>query len=108
MMGKAINSIDIPVIKGSSGIVLMAGEESKRRPISACIRCAKCVSACPQGLEPYLLMSLAERSMFDKLEKANVTDCMECGSCSYTCPANRPLLDYIRLGKASVIKIIRS
>lgn len=108
MMGKAMNSIHIPVIKGSSGILLLPDEESRRKPIQTCIRCAKCVSACPQGLEPYLLMSLAERSMFDKLEKANVTDCMECGSCSYTCPANRPLLDYIRLGKTSVIKIIRS
>jgi Na+-translocating ferredoxin:NAD+ oxidoreductase subunit C len=108
MMGRAINSVDIPVIKGSSGILLMPEDESGRKPAGPCIRCGKCVSVCPQGLEPYLLMAMAERSIFDKLEKANVTDCMECGSCSFTCPSNRPILDYIRFGKTSVIKIIRS
>ncbi len=108
MMGKAINSVDIPVIKGSSGILLMTEEDAIRRPVYACIRCGKCIAACPQGLEPYLLMTLAERSMFERLEKSGVTDCMECGSCSYTCPANRPILDYIRFGKTSVLKIIRS
>lgn len=108
MMGKAINSVDIPVIKGSSGILLMTEEDAIRKPVYACIRCGKCIAACPQGLEPYLLMTLAERSMFERLEKSGVTDCMECGSCSYTCPANRPILDYIRFGKTSVLKIIRS
>jgi electron transport complex protein RnfC len=59
------------------------------------------------GLEPYLLMTLTEKSLFEKAEKEKITDCMECGSCSYVCPAGRPLLDYIRLGKSSVMKIIR-
>jgi electron transport complex protein RnfC len=59
------------------------------------------------GLEPYLLMSVTEREMFERAEKDKITDCMECGSCSYVCPAGRPLLDYIRLGKSSVQKIIR-
>lgn len=108
MMGKAINNVDIPVIKGSSGILLIQEDEAARKPANACIRCGKCIAACPQGLEPYLLMALAERSIFDRLEKSGITDCMECGSCSYTCPANRPILDYIRFGKTSVIKIIRS
>lgn len=108
MMGKAVNSQEIPIVKGSSGVLLIREEESKRGNVNACIRCGKCVSVCPMGLEPYLLMQLAERSIFDRLENGHVTDCIECGSCSYTCPADRPLLDYIRFGKSSVIKIIRS
>ena len=60
------------------------------------------------GLEPYLLMPLSQKNLFDRLEEEKVMDCMECGSCSFTCPADRPLLDYIRLGKAQVGKIIRS
>jgi electron transport complex protein RnfC len=60
------------------------------------------------GLEPYLLMTQAEKGMFDELEENCVMDCIECGSCSYTCPSARPLLDYIRLGKAEVGKRMRS
>jgi len=60
------------------------------------------------GLEPYLLMPLSDQKNYDRLEVERVMDCMECGSCSYICPANRPLLDYIRLGKLQVAKIIRS
>jgi len=59
------------------------------------------------NLEPYLLMTLAEKNLFERMEDEMVTDCMECGSCSYTCPAYRPLLDYIRLGKTTVLKMIR-
>jgi electron transport complex protein RnfC len=108
MMGKAIGDVAIPVIKGSSGILLMPDTESKRREIQSCIRCARCIRVCPMGLEPYLLMSLSQKSMFDKLEENKVLDCIECGSCSYICPADRPLLDYIRLGKANVNKINRT
>jgi electron transport complex protein RnfC len=108
MMGKAVGDITIPVIKGSSGILLMPDNESKRGKILPCIRCAKCISVCPMGLEPYLLMPLSQKGISDRLEENKVLDCIECGSCSYICPANRPLLDYIRLGKANVSKIIRT
>jgi electron transport complex protein RnfC len=108
MMGKAIASLEIPVVKGSSGILLLPEAESVRGKIEPCIRCSKCVSVCPMGLEPYLLMPLSQKGMFERLEEEKVMDCMECGSCSYACPADRPLLDYIRLGKAQVGKIIRS
>ncbi len=107
MMGKAINTLDIPVSKGTSGIILFAEEEAKRKEINPCIRCGKCIAACALGLEPYLLMTLSEKSMFDRAESERIMDCMECGSCSYICPAQRPLLDYIRLGKANVGRIIR-
>jgi len=107
MMGKALNSPDVPVVKGTSGIIVFPKSESTRPKAGPCIRCSKCISACAMGLEPYLLMVLGEKSMYDKAEKERVTDCMECGSCSYVCPAGRPLLDYIRLGKSRVNKMIR-
>lgn len=108
MMGKALNSLDIPLVKGTSGILLMPENDSHRKPVINCIRCGKCISVCPMGLEPYLLMGLSEKEIYDRLELEKVMDCMECGSCSFTCPSNRPLLDYIRLGKNIVAKRIRS
>jgi electron transport complex protein RnfC len=108
MMGRALPKTDLPIIKGSSGILIMPNEESKRKEMQPCIRCAKCVSACCVGLQPYLLMSLTEKKMEERLEHESVTDCLECGSCSFICPSNRPILDYIRLGKSIVIKNIRS
>ena len=108
MMGKALISPEVPVTKGSSGVLLMTKEESVRKPVYDCIRCAKCVSVCPMGLNPTLLMNATEFTEWDLAEKNYITDCIECGSCSYTCPANRPLLDQIRLGKGKVMGIIRS
>ena len=107
MMGKAVSSLDIPVTKGTSGIILFGDEEASRKEINPCIRCAKCISACAMGLEPFLLMTLSEKKLYERAEKERIMDCMECGSCSYICPANRPLLDYIRLGKSNVGRIIR-
>ncbi len=108
LMGKTLVSSDVPIVKGSSGILIISKQECGRKSIEPCVRCAKCVSACPMGLEPYLLMPLSEQKNYDRLEVEHVMDCMECGSCSYICPANRPLLDFIRLGKLQVGKIIRS
>ncbi|MFN8208381.1 MAG: electron transport complex subunit RsxC [Bacteroidales bacterium] len=108
MMGKALATPEVPVTKGSSGILVLPEEVTRRKPVEPCIRCAKCVSVCPMGLEPYLLMPLSERTQFERMEKERVMDCIECGSCSFICPANRPLLDHIRYGKANVNKLIRS
>lgn len=108
MMGKAIASIDIPVTKGSSGILIIPTLTSRRQRMKDCIRCAKCVSVCPMGLNPTYLMNVTEHQLWDKAEADKITDCIECGSCSYTCPADRPLLDYIRLGKGNVMKIVRA
>lgn len=107
MMGKALNSLEIPVAKGTSGILLIPNEEAKRGRMKVCIRCSKCVDVCPMGLEPYLLMTLTQKEIFDRLETDKVLDCIECGSCSFTCPSDRPLLDYIRLGKKTVASLIR-
>jgi electron transport complex protein RnfC len=108
MMGKALVSMEIPVTKGSSGILVLPAKDSIRKPMRDCIRCAKCVSACPMGLNPSLLMNVTMFGKWDMAEKDLITDCIECGSCSYTCPANRPLLDYIRSGKSKVAGIIRT
>jgi len=108
MMGKALSSTDVPVVKGTSGILLIDRSEARRKEVLPCIRCTKCVKVCPMGLEPYLLMSLAEKALFERMETEKVLDCIECGSCSFTCPSSRPLLDYIRLGKGEVGKLIRA
>ncbi|HJD53350.1 MAG TPA: SLBB domain-containing protein, partial [Candidatus Avibacteroides avistercoris] len=108
MMGKALPSLDIPVCKGTSGIVVMSGDEARRTDPEPCIRCAKCVSVCPMGLEPYLLATASSMSCWDKVEDEDIMTCVECGSCQYTCPSHRPLLDYIRNGKRHVGNIIKS
>jgi len=108
MMGKALNSLEVPVIKGTSGLTLLPESESTRKEINNCIRCTKCVTVCPMGLEPYLLMSMSEREMFEYMDDEKTMDCIECGSCSYICPSHRPLLDYIRLGKVEINKLRRA
>lgn len=108
MMGKAVTNTEIPVTKGTSGILMMPETEAKRGEIMPCIRCSRCVSVCPMGLEPFLLMTVSEKQIWERAESERIMDCIECGSCSYTCPANRPLLDYIRLGKGKVGTIMRN
>lgn len=108
MMGKALNTIEVPVTKGTSGILIFTKNEAARSEIQNCIRCSKCVSVCPMGLEPYLLMQMSEKAMWDGVENEKAMDCIECGSCSFKCPSARPLLDYIRLGKSTVSQIIRA
>lgn len=108
MMGKAVANTEVPVTKGTSGVLIMPEKEAKRDEAMPCIRCSRCVSVCPMGLEPFLLMTVSEKQLWDRAEYEHIMDCIECGSCSYTCPANRPLLDYVRLGKGKVSVIIRS
>ena len=108
MMGRALSNIAMPVMKGCSGITIMVGENAKRGVESPCIKCAKCVEACPMGLEPYLLSKQARKKAWDAMEANDITSCIECGCCQFTCPANIPLLDYVRLGKQTVMGIIRA
>ncbi len=108
MMGKALATLDVPVVKGTSGILLMREEASHRAGEKPCIRCAKCTQVCPMGLEPFLLSRLARIGRFETAEQENVMDCIECGSCQYTCPASIPLLDFLRLGKNKVGAMIRA
>ena len=108
MMGRAMVNLASPVTKGCSGITILSGAEASRDVATACIKCAKCVSACPMALEPYYLSKLSRKGAWDVVEAHNITDCIECGSCQYTCPASLPLLDYIRLGKQTVMGRIRA
>ena len=108
MMGKALTSVEVPVCKGTNSVTVISDEEAVRKDPQPCIRCAKCVSACPMGLEPYLLAKLSEVKNWERSEKEDIVNCIECGSCQFTCPAHRPLLDNIRLGKSTVMGIIRS
>lgn len=107
MMGKAVANISAASVKSTSSLLMLTDEQTKRRPEGECIRCAKCVAACPMGLEPYLLNKLSRAGRYDDLEHEKVYDCIECGCCMFTCPANIPLLDYIRTSKAEVMKIMR-
>lgn len=108
MMGKAISCLEAAIVKSSSSILVLSGAETRRQEESNCIRCGKCIEACPMGLEPYLLNKLARVRNMEQLEAEKIYDCIECGSCMFTCPANIPLLDYIRIAKADVMRIMRS
>lgn len=107
MMGKALQSTEMYVTKGTSGIILFPDNLANRAELYNCIRCSRCANACPMGLEPYLLALQSENSDWDSAEKDKLMDCIECGSCQFICPSARPLLDNLRLGKNKVGNIIR-
>lgn len=108
MMGRCIVDITAPLIKGCSGITVLSGKEATRGQELSCIKCGKCVEACPMGLEPYLLAKLGKMQKWDIAEEHNGADCIECGCCTYTCPSYLPLLDYIRLAKQAVAANMRA
>ena len=108
MMGKAVISLDVPVTKGTNSITVLTDADAHRKKAEPCIRCAKCVEACPMGLEPYLLATLSVMKEYERLEAEEVTSCIACGSCQFTCPSHRPILDNIIGGKAAVMGIIRA
>ena len=108
MMGKALTSVEVPICKGTNSVTIISGDEARRKEPQPCIRCAKCVGACPMGLEPYLLAKISEVKNWERAEQEDIVSCIECGSCQFTCPAHRPLLDNIRQGKSTVMGIIRS
>lgn len=108
MMGKAMTNPEVPIIKGSSGILIMPGKLSCRKHPQPCIRCSKCTTVCPMGLEPFLLAKLSKLERYEDTEKEQIMDCIECGSCQYTCPSSLPLLDYLRLGKFRTGQMIRN
>jgi electron transport complex protein RnfC len=103
MMGLAQFTDQVPVIKTTSGILLMPPEDVIEHNPQPCIKCASCVDVCPVGLLPIKLASFAEKEMWDEAEEYGILDCIECGSCSFICPAKRPLLERIRVAKGEVI-----
>lgn len=108
MMGRSLMTTDVPICKGTNAVTILSDDDAKRKPVQPCIRCAKCVSVCPMGLEPYLLAKLSAHKLYDSAEYEDITSCISCGSCQFTCPSHRPLLDNISLGKAAVMGIIRA
>ena len=102
MMGKAVVNLDAPTVKGNSSVLVMDEAEARRNPETACIRCGKCMNACPMGLEPYLFSALVKNNRIEEAKEHNILDCIECGCCFFSCPANKPLTDEIRLGKNKV------
>ena len=108
MMGKALTSTEVPICKGTNSVTILSGDDARRKEPQPCIRCAKCVGVCPMGLEPYLLAKLSAFKNWEKAEQEDIVSCIECGSCQFTCPAHRPLLDNIRQGKSTVMGIIRA
>ena len=96
-------------MKGSNAITVLTGDDNTlRMQPRPCVRCAKCVDVCPMGLEPYLLATTSALGDWERAEREYITSCIECGSCQYTCPSARPLLDNIRKGKATVMGIIKA
>jgi len=108
MMGKALTSTEVPICKGTNSVTILSGDDARRKEPQPCIRCAKCVGVCPMGLEPYLLAKLSAFKNWERAEHEDIVSCIECGSCQFTCPAHRPLLDNIRQGKQTIMGIIRN
>ncbi|HQQ15049.1 MAG TPA: electron transport complex subunit RsxC [Deltaproteobacteria bacterium] len=100
MMGIAQFTQEIPIMKGTSGVLVLREEDTNITLYSACISCGRCVEACPMGLIPSVLSKLGEKGMWEKAVENNLLDCVECGSCTYVCPANRPIVHFVKHLKA--------
>lgn len=100
MMGFAQYTMDIPITKGTSGILFLSKDDLQEAEESVCIRCARCIESCPMGLAPTTLMNLVKTERFQEAKEMGVIHCYECGSCAYECPAKIPLVDYMKFGKA--------
>ena len=99
MMGRPIASLDVPILKGCSGVLVFTEKETARRKEYPCISCGRCLEACPYFLNPSRLARLARARLFDEMKPLNVFDCVECGSCTFACPSNIPIVQLIRTAK---------
>ena len=99
MMGQPLPTLDVPVVKGTSGILALTGEEINDNPATACIRCGACVTICPCGLSPVEMAAFIRKDNLDGAAKLGVMDCFSCGSCSWVCPSHIPLVHYFNYAK---------
>lgn len=99
MMGQPLPSAEVPVVKGTSGILALTAEEINDHPTSACIRCGSCVTICPAGLSPVEMASFIRKDNMEVAAKLGVMDCISCGSCSWVCPSHIPLVHYFNYAK---------
>lgn len=102
MMGQSVPSLDIPVVKGTSGVLALTAEEVHSPDPMACMRCGSCISVCAKELTPVKLLQFVMNGEWDKAEEWGLRTCMECGSCAYVCPSNIPLVQWFRSGKATL------
>lgn len=102
MMGQVMPNFDIPVIKGASGIIALDKHEVRSQVPDPCIRCARCVEACPMGLVPLEMASHSKKDDFDGALNYGLDDCILCGSCAYVCPSHIPLVQYFRYARAEL------
>lgn len=102
MMGIAIPNQNVPVIKGTSGILALGEKAARLDQESPCVRCAKCLYVCPMNLQPNLLDKMSRNNDFEALEKLHITDCLECGSCAYVCPSKRRQVQQIKIAKVKM------
>jgi len=102
MMGLAQGNLEAPVIKGTTGVVVLARHETRAEKVYPCIHCGRCLDACPVFLNPSLLGDLARVLRYDEMAEAHLADCMLCGSCAYVCPSNIPLSQLFQASKAAL------
>jgi electron transport complex protein RnfC len=105
MMGMAQFTDEVPIIKGTSGILAFTDREYRETSESSCIRCGRCVSACPMNLNPTFLARLSRLGIFDHPEGMDSLDCIECGCCAFECPAGIPLVHYLKRAKARIMEL---
>lgn len=104
MMGMSQHSLDVPVIKGTSGILILPKPEVSTKSYGPCIRCARCIDACPMMLQPSLIGLFIEKGHYEDARDYNLMDCFECGSCTFVCPANRPMVQWVKRAKRELAK----
>jgi electron transport complex protein RnfC len=104
MMGMSQYTLDVPVIKGTSGILVLPKAEVSTKSYGPCIRCARCIDACPMHLQPSLIGLFIEKGHYEDAKDYNLMDCFECGSCTFVCPANRPMVQWVKRAKRELAK----